>query len=240
MSKDRNLNEGPVWRALVATSAPMTLGILGVLSVGLADAFFLARSGEEALAAISFIFPVTAALTSLSIGMAAGTNTVVSQAIGEGSGDAERYRMTLHAMALAALLASAVAVLFYVTAPYIFAAMGAKDQVLAAAVSYTPYWCLGFPFLVTGMSLNAVFRAAGRAGVAATVMVVQSVANIAMNPIFIFGWAIIPEMGVEGAGAATGLARTLGFLAVFGFALYAGILRFNCSPWRNVLASFKA
>jgi hypothetical protein len=37
------------------------------------------------------------------------------------------------------------------------------------AVSCVPYWCLGFPFMVTGMSQNAVFRAAGRAEVAAAV-----------------------------------------------------------------------
>ncbi|WP_231125785.1 hypothetical protein [Roseovarius gahaiensis] len=40
MSIDRDLNAGPVSRALISVSAPMTLGILGVLSVGLADAFF--------------------------------------------------------------------------------------------------------------------------------------------------------------------------------------------------------
>ena len=43
MASDQDLNSGSVGRALVRVSAPMTLGILGVLSVGLADAFFLAR-----------------------------------------------------------------------------------------------------------------------------------------------------------------------------------------------------
>jgi putative MATE family efflux protein len=239
MTEDRNLNDGAVWRALFATSAPMSLGILGVLSVGLADAFFLARSGEAALAAISFIFPVTTALTSLSIGLSAGTNTVVSQAIGQGASDRERQRMALHAMALAALLSAGVSVLFYLTSFYIFSAMGASGEVLEAAQSYAPYWCLGFPFMVTGMSLNAVFRAAGRAGVAASVMVGQSILNIALNPVFIFGWAMIPALGAEGAGIATGLARMVGFAGVFGFAVYAGVVRFDCAPWRNFLFSFR-
>ncbi len=239
MTEDRNLNDGPVWRALFATSAPMTLGILGVLSVGLADAFFLARAGEAALAAISFIFPVTTALTSLSIGLSAGTNTVVSQAIGQGASDAERHRLALHAMALAALLASVLSVLFYLSSGWIFAAMGARGEVLEAAQGYVPYWCLGFPFMVTGMSLNAVFRAAGRAGVAATTMVGQSILNIALNPVFIFGWAMIPALGVEGAGLSTGLARAVGFAGVFAYALRAGVVRFDCAPFRNMLASFR-
>lgn len=239
MSIDRNLNDGPVWRAIVVTSAPMSLGILGVLSVGLADAFFLARAGDAPLAAIAFIFPVITALTSLSIGLAAGTNAVVSRAIGEGESDAGRYRMTLHAMALAAILSTGMAVLFYMIAPGLFALMGAKGVVLDEAVSYVPYWCLGFPFLVTGMSLNAVFRAAGRAEVAATVMVIQSVMNVGLDPLFIFGWGIVPEMGTQGAGMATGLARFLGFAGLLVFALKAGAIRFDCNPLRNMLSTFR-
>lgn len=239
MTTDRDLNQGPVWRALILTSAPMSLGILGVLSVGLADAFFLARVGEDALAAIAFIFPVITTLISLSIGLAAGTNKLVSQAIGEGTSDAGRYRLTLHAMMLAASLSTLTAVLFYLAAPWLFWLMGARGAVLDEAVSYVPYWCIGFPFMVTGMSLNAVFRAAGRAEVAATIMVIQSVMNVAFDPIFIFGWGIIPALGTEGAGIATSLARVLAFLGLLVFAIRTGAIRFDCSPLRNILCSFR-
>ena len=238
MTKDRDLTQGPVWRALVYTSAPMSFGILGVLSVGLADAFFLARAGEAPLAAIAFIFPVTTALISLSIGLAAGANKVVSQAIGEGSGDAGRYRLTLHAMILAACLSSVVAVIFHFAAPSLFALMGAKGAVLDEAVSYVPYWCLGFPFMVTGMSLNAVFRAAGRAEVAATVMIIQSAMNVGLDPLFIFGWGLVPAMGTEGAGIATSLARVVAFAGLLVFAVRTGTVRFDCAPLRHIWTSF--
>lgn len=239
MTQDRDLNRGPVWRALVVTSAPMSLGILGVLSVGLADAFFLARVSETALAAIAFIFPVITTLISLSIGLAAGTNKLVSQAIGEGTTDAGRYRLTLHAMALAFCLSTVTAVLFYFAAPGLFYLMGARDEVLNEAVSYVPFWCIGFPFMVTGMSLNAVFRAAGRAEVAATVMVIQSVMNVGFNPIFIFGWGIVPALGTEGAGVATSLARVIAFSGLVFYALRVGAIRFDCSPLRNMWSSFR-
>src|SRR6056297_1407065 len=130
MSTERDLNAGPVGCALITVSAPMTLGILGVLSVGLADAFFLARHSDAALAAIGFVYPVIVALVSLSIGLSAGTNTVVSQAIGRKEQGATRQRLTLHAMGLAATLACTVALLFYLAAPWLFSLMGAKGEVL--------------------------------------------------------------------------------------------------------------
>lgn len=239
MSIDRDLNAGPVSRALISVSAPMTLGILGVLSVGLADAFFLARHSNSALAAIGFIYPVIVALVSLSIGLAAGTNAVVSQAIGRGERGAARYRLTLHAMALAAMLSSTLSLLFWLGAPYLFAAMGAKGAVLEAVLGYVPYWCLSFPPMVTGMALNAVFRAAGRSEVAATVMSLQAILNVALNPIFIFGLGPLPDLGAEGAGIATFLARSTAFAGLVTFALWRGAIRLDCAPFQDIAKSLR-
>src|SRR6056297_364839 len=239
MSTERDLNAGPVGCALITVSAPMTLGILGVLSVGLADAFFLARHSDAALAAIGFIYPVIVALVSLSIGLAAGTNTVVSQAIGKGERSAARYRLTLHAMGLAALLSSIVSLLFWLAAPYLFALMGAKGAVLEAVLGYVPFWCLSFPPMVTGMALNAVFRAAGRSEVAATVMSLQAILNVALNPVFIFGMGPLPDLGAEGAGIATFLARSLAFMGLLAFALRRGAIRLNCAPFQDIAQSLR-
>ncbi|MHA6324745.1 hypothetical protein [Roseivivax sp. CAU 1753] len=57
MADTLDLNDKPVPAALWQVSAPMAFGILGVLSVGLADSYFLARAGQDALAAIGFILP---------------------------------------------------------------------------------------------------------------------------------------------------------------------------------------
>jgi putative MATE family efflux protein len=239
MTTDRDLNQGPVGLALFSVGAPMTLGILGVLSVGLADAFFLARHSDAALAAIGFIYPVIVALVSLSIGLSAGTNTVVSQAIGKGETGVTRQRLTLHAMGIAALMSCSVSLVFYVSAPWLFSLMGAKGDVLDAVLAYVPFWCLSFPPMVTGMALNATFRAAGRSGVAATTMAAQSTLNIALDPIFIFGMAGLPALGAEGAGLATCIARALAFAGLFLFALDQGSIRLDCEPLNDFRDSIR-
>lgn len=239
MSDTSNLNDGPVARALMSVSAPMALGILGVLSVGLVDAFFLARDGEASLAAVGFIFPVTATLTSLSIGLTAGTNTVISQAIGKGEDSTARDRLAAHAMGLSLVLSCLGATLFYLAAPMLFQLMGAKGATLQAIMGYVLFWCLSFPFLVTGMALNAVFRAGGRSGVAATVMVIQSLLNIGLDPLLIFGAGPVPAMGTAGAGAATCLARMLAFSGITLFALRSGALRLDSSVWQGIAPSVR-
>lgn len=233
MSADKTLNDGPVGRALFSVSAPMTIGILGVLSVGLSDAFFLARHGETSLAAIGFVFPVITALTSLSIGLSAGTNTVISQAIGRGEDSDQRRRMTLHAMALALALSCSLAAIVWLVSPHLFVLMGAKGEVLSGILGYMRFWCLSFPFLVTSMALNAVFRAGGRSGVAATAMLGQALLNIALDPVLIFGIGPLAPMGMEGAGLATLLARAASLTGLALFAWQGGVLQLNAAPWRG-------
>ncbi|KUF09670.1 MATE family efflux transporter [Pseudoponticoccus marisrubri] len=219
----RDLTRGPVGRALWRVSAPMSIGILGVLSVGLADAAFLARAGDVPLTAIGFIYPVIVALTSLSIGLGAGTSAVVSQTLGrDGDDDARAARLALHSLIFAATLATVAALSFWLAAPMIFPLMGAQGAVLEAVLAYVPWWCASFVPMVAGMGLNAVFRAGGESHIAATVMVTQSLINIALDPVFIFGLAMIPALDTEGAGIATFIARVLGFAGLFAFALKSG------------------
>ena len=65
MSKSDSLNDQPVGRALFRVSAPMSIGIFGVLMVGLADAFFLARYGNHALTAVGLLYLVIMTRNSL-------------------------------------------------------------------------------------------------------------------------------------------------------------------------------
>ncbi|MFD1343905.1 MATE family efflux transporter [Litorisediminicola beolgyonensis] len=214
-----------VARALWTVSAPMSVGILGVLSVGLADSYFLARDGSTSLAAIGYIYPVILTITSLSIGLSAGTSAVVSQALGKsGADDPVQARLALHALVLAVGCAIVAALLLWVLSPWIFTAMGATGDVHAAILAYMPWWCLGFPFIVASQSLNAVFKAGGESGIAATAMVAQSLLNVALDPLLIFGWGPVPAMGTEGAGIATAAARTLAFLGLLAYALRSGRL----------------
>ncbi|CUH75178.1 putative efflux protein, MATE family [Tropicibacter naphthalenivorans] len=227
-------------RALWRVSAPMSLGILGTLSVGLADAAFLARAGAQDLTAVGFIYPVTVALTSLAIGMGAGTSAVVSQALGRaGDDDAMAARLALHSLIFATLLGLAVAGAFWLLAPVIYGWMGAEGAVLDKVLAYVPWWCASFPFMVAGMGLNAVFRAGGESHISATVMLAQSAINIAVTPVFIFGWAMIPALNTEGAAIGTFVARVLGFAGLAVFSLRSGRLALTAGCLDGLLASLR-
>jgi len=236
----RDLTEGPVWKALLAVSAPMMLGIAAVLSTGLVDAYFLARVSPEALAAAGFVYPVTTAISSLSIGLSAGSSAVISQALGRKEGDGDVTRRGLHALGLGLSLAALVATIFWLLDAPLFGALGAEGDVLAAALRYTPIWCLAFPFLVSMMLINSVFRAHGNGAVSAMVMVASAVVNVATTPAFILGWGPLPEMGIAGAAMGTLVAMVAGSAVAFGIAWQDGILNPCSEPFRNLWSNTSA
>ena len=116
----RNLNDGPVARV----SAPMSLGIFSVLAIGLADAFFLARVGGAALAAVGFVYPVIVAVSAFSVGMSAGANAALSQARGSDDGEDAVSRLALHACTLGLAVGLAFAGLLWNTQFYHYDALG--------------------------------------------------------------------------------------------------------------------
>ncbi len=220
----QDLTKGPVWRALAAMSAPMSFGIFAVLSVGLADAYFLGRVGGAALAAVGFIYPVTTAITSLSIGLSAGANAALSQGVGRGDAAADTRRLGLHAIGLGLTLSAAVALAVWLGYPLLFGALGAGGDVAGQIAGYMPVWALSFPFLVVMMITNSVFRSHGDSLTAAWVMVLAAVVNVGLDPLLIFGLWGLPEMGTQGAATATLAGRVIAVALALWIAWRRGLL----------------
>lgn len=238
-SGTRDLTEGPVWRALAAMSAPMSFGIFAVLSVGLADAYFLGQIGGTALAAVGFIYPVTTSVTSLSIGLSAGANAALSQGVGRGDEAEVTRRLGLHAIGLGLACALCVAALVMLIYPFIFAAMGAGSEVTGKIAEYMPFWALSFPFLVVMMVINAIFRAHGDSLTSAWVMVLAAVVNIGLDPLLIFGLWGFPELGVQGAAIATLAGRVIAVGVALWIAARRGMLGWCGNILDGLVASAK-
>ena len=235
----RDLTEGPVWRALGAMSAPMSFGIFAVLSVGLADAYFLGQLGGAELAAVGFIYPVTTAITSLSIGLSAGANAALSQGVGAGDDAEATRRLGLHAIGLGLVLSLAVALLVWLVYPLIFSALGAGEEVSGKIAAYMPLWSMSFPFLVVMMITNAVFRAHGDSLTSAWIMVLAAVINVGLDPLLIFGMWGLPEMGMAGAAWATLAGRIAAVALALWIAWRRGMLGWCGSLFSGLWASVR-
>jgi putative MATE family efflux protein len=222
--KTRDLTTGPIWKALTVMSAPMSLGIFSVIAVGLADAYFLGQLSGAALAAVGFIYPVITALASLSIGLSAGANSALSRGIGGGADKDDTQRLGVHAIGLGIGLSLLLGGIIWISFPLLFGALGATGDVAREVAQYMPLWALSFPFLVTMMIINSVFRSHGDGATSAAIMIVAAFFGIALNPVFIFGLGPIPEMGTAGAALSTLIGRIIAMCIAMWIAWRRGLL----------------
>ncbi|MEM1381483.1 MAG: MATE family efflux transporter [Pseudomonadota bacterium] len=206
MSKSRDLTEGSVSGHLVRLGLPTIIAVAGILSVSMADAYFLGQLGTDELAAISFTFPVLMVVASLGIGMAAGAASVVSRAIGRG-GQANINRLATDSLLIAFIVSTVVAIVGWLTVRPFFAMLGADGAVLDLVTGYMRLWYLGAPLLAVPMVAAGLIRANGDAVAPSVAMLIGSLLNVALDAILIFGWGPIPELGILGAGWAQIFAR---------------------------------
>lgn len=196
------LAHGSVAGHLVRVTLPMMMGVFAIISVGVADAYFLGQYSTDGLAAVSFIYPVMFALSSIGIGLAAGLNSVVSRALGQ-ENETKAHRLANSGVVYAFLLGISISILGFLSYNYLFELMGANAATLPLISDYMGLFLLAFPFMLVAMSSNSLLRAQGEGLRPALVILSAAFVNIALDPLFIFGYGPVPEMGVYGAGLAT-------------------------------------
>ncbi|MGL5484101.1 MAG: MATE family efflux transporter, partial [Aeromonas veronii] len=87
MTRTNPMLTAPIPVVLRQMTGPMIFGIIAILAFNLVDTFFIGMLGTEALAAISFTFPVTFVVTSLAMGLGAGLSAVIGHTLGQGKHD---------------------------------------------------------------------------------------------------------------------------------------------------------
>jgi len=203
-----NLTQGPVRAHLLRLTLPMIVGLIAMMGFYLADTLFVAQLGSDALAAMSFTFPVVMTITSLGIGLMAGTSSVLSRCIGEGL-DSTVPRLATDSLLLALVLSIAIAALGLTTTTPLFRLLGANDAVLILIHDYMDIWYLSLPLVLVPMAGIGAIRATGDSRGQSAVLIFSSVANLILDPLLIFGLAGLPRMELAGAALASVLARLL-------------------------------
>ncbi len=205
------LTEGPVGGHLIGMTAPVLLGIATMMGQALIDAWFLGRVGDRALAAHAFGFPILMIVTSVAIGLGAGTSSVVARAIGARDHRRAR-RLTTDSLLLSFLVTLALAVAGVLTIGPLFRLLGAPEDMIPLLRGFMTILYAGVPFVVVGMVGMASMRATGDTRLPSKLMIYGSILNIALDPILIFGFGPVPEMGLNGAAMAALLSRGATFV----------------------------
>ncbi len=202
------LTQGSVPRHLYDMALPMVWALLATMSYNAVDTFFVAQLGVRELAAMGYTFPVVMVLTSIAIGLGAGTSSAVARAIGSGDQSLTR-RLATDGVSLTFIIATSVSLLGWLTIDPLFTAQGASPEMLPLIREYMSIWYLSAPLLMVPMVTMASMRAMGQSHIQAYIMMGGAVFNAVLDPLLIFGLWGFPRLELQGAALATLITRLL-------------------------------
>lgn len=237
-SPQPRLTQGSVGRQLVDMTVPVLFGIFMMMMQNFIDMWFIGRVGVRELAALSFAFPVLMVVTSVAIGLGAGTSSVVARAIGAHDHRRAR-RLATDSLILSFGITVVVCIVGWFTIAPLFRLLGAPEDMIPLIAGYMRILYAGVPFVVVGMVGMSSMRATGDTRLPSMLMVIASIVNVVLDPILIFGIGPVPAMGLNGAALAALLARGAIFLGtIYLMRVRLDMLTFNKPDTKELVSSW--
>ena len=203
MPTNMDFISGNTKRCLMAMALPMIAAMFLNMMYNLVDSLWIGNLlGETAYAALTNSTPIILILTSVAMGAANGVSILISQAVGaKDKKKTERLIATSFCSAVVCFLL--VTILLEVFLPGILDALNTPEETYDMAYSYLAIYILGYLAVCLYLYFTAVLRSFGNSMFQAAAMLVSTILNAILDPIF------IAFMGFHGAAIATLLSQTI-------------------------------
>ena len=202
------LSKAPVGKAIITMAVPMIMGMMIQLLYNLVDIFFIGKLADaNQLAAANITTALFMIMMALSGIIGTGAASCISRCMGKN--EYEKASTVLSSgIALCFITGILTAVLGSIFINPIVHALGASNEVFSYAKDYSLVLILGAWIIMCNYALGQLLRSEGSVMVSVTGMLLGTVANTVLDPIFIFTL----HMGIKGAAIATVLGNGLGLL----------------------------
>lgn len=208
---DQDYTKLGLHRAIALLSIPMVLEMAMESIFALADVFFVARLGSEAVAAVGVTEALMILVYALAIGLGIPATAIISRRIGEGDRD-EAAVTAVQINVVGVIFAIVIGVTGSLLAPQLLRALGGSEQVVAIGSDYTALLFASNIVILLLFLNGAALRGAGDAVASMRALWIANGINLILDPCLIFGIGPFPELGLFGAAVATTIGRALGAL----------------------------
>ncbi len=200
------MKEKPIFPLLLSMSLPMVISMAVNSLYNIVDSYFVAKISEDAMTALSLVFPIQNFINAVAIGFGVGINAMIAQYLGAGRRDKADEALT-QGMVLAVIHGIVMMILCIIGIPYFLRLFTTDANVIALGVRYAT---IVFSFSVI-LSVNLTFekmnQAIGNMKITMISLLIGCVLNIILDPMIIFGIGPFPKIGIAGAALATGFGQ---------------------------------
>ena len=202
-----DFSKGSVVRNIINLAVPMTLAQLINVLYNVVDRIYIGRipgSGSLPLTGVGLCLPIISMVIAFANLFGMGGAPLCSIERGRGNVD-EAERIMGNSFAMMIIFGIGLTVLGLALKRPMLYLFGASDNTYPYASQYVTIYLLGSLFVMTGLGMNSFINSQGFGRIGMMTVLLGAVANIILDPVFIF----VFDMGVRGAALATIISQGL-------------------------------
>lgn len=202
------MKEKPILKLVISMALPMVVSMLVNSLYNIVDSFFVAKISENAMTALSLVYPVQNLVNAAAIGFGVGINAIIS--FYKGAGNSKMAdKAASQGTAVNVIHGAILTVVCIGIMPGFLKMYTSESEIISLGIRYSNI-VFSFSIIVAlGLAFEKIFQSVGKMAVSMLSMLCGCIANIILDPILIFGLGFIPPMGIEGAAAATVIGQTI-------------------------------
>ena len=202
------MKEKPVLPLMLSMALPMVLSMMVNSLYNIIDSFFVSQISEEAMTALSLVYPVQNVINAVGIGFGIGINAVIAFYLGAGD-NREADQAATQGLVLAVIHGVVMTVCCIAMMPAFLGMFTSSETVIELGIRYS---VVAFAFtliIIVGVTFEKIFQAVGNMKTTMISLMCGCITNIVLDPVLIFGYGPFRAMGIEGAALATGIGQAL-------------------------------
>jgi putative MATE family efflux protein len=210
MKQKVELTSGPITAKLIKLSLPIIGTSFIQMAYNLTDVAWLGRTGSATITAATTAGFFMWLMMSLFYLTKTGTETIVAQSVGKKDFSAARQSAE-NALTMGLSASFILNLLVIVFAGSLLQFFKLEPEVMVKAVSYLKIVSIGMCFAVINPIMSAVYLGFGNSKTPFYINAIGLIVNMILDPMLIFGFWFIPELGIKGAALATMISNMLVF-----------------------------
>ncbi|MEQ2535906.1 MATE family efflux transporter [Lachnospira hominis (ex Hitch et al. 2024)] len=209
------LGTQPIGRLLLKLALPTVAAQLINMLYNIVDRMYIGHIkdvGALALTGVGVCMPLIMIISSFAALVGNGGAPRASIYMGKKDTDAAQ-KILGNCFSLQIIISIILTIILLIGNKTFLLAFGASENTISYAVNYMNIYAIGTIFVQLTLGMNAFITAQGFAKIGMLSVLIGAVANIVLDPVFIFGM----NMGVRGAALATIISQTLSCIWVLSF-----------------------
>lgn len=221
-----NLTTQDIPSLIKQLTIPASVGMFFNTMYNVVDTFYAGLISTQAIAALSLSFMIFFLIIGFGYGFSSAITALLGNALGK-----KKYKLaSIYAhkgLIFVPLIGLVLSIVGYFTAPWLFMVLGAKEEYLQISIDYINPILFGAVFFMFNFSLNSILVATGDTKTYRNSLIFGFFANLALNPLFMYGFLFIPAFGIKGIAIATVVIQVINMFYMLYKVLQTKLIHFE-------------